>query len=257
MAGKNMNTIEIHPMKCGEITPPGGKTYPAYCYLVIHPVHGKILIDTGLSSDSIKLWPKYLRMLMNPKMGSDSDAVFQLNQLGISPYDIDLLIITHLDADHISALNDFAGKARMIVMAEHEYFYSCRTVYRFRQPPELWLKYADYIDRRYFTSVKLGPEGRGFDVFNDRSVICIHTPGHTEGQIAVMVSNGRTLSSDGLNLEGKYILFGSDSVFRPMTFDAKGQEKAKEWMDRIRDDDDCSLILNSHDSLSEKHFQIR
>ena len=56
------NSIRLHIMHCGSITIPASMAYiedsalkrvtlPVSVYLIEHPVHGKILVETGLSSD--------------------------------------------------------------------------------------------------------------------------------------------------------------------------------------------------------------
>lgn len=247
--------ITIHTLKCGSISFPGSsRVFPVCCYLVEHPQHGRILVDTGLSPESVLLWPGYLKLYMNPEVSVEQTAVYQLGEMGIAPEDIDVLILTTLDADHVSALGEFAGRVKRIVMAEHEYFYSCRTVYRLRQPTALWMKYVDSIERRYFSSTIIGPQGRGIDVFGDESIICVHVPGHTDGQIAIIVSranNGRTMSYDGIDYGFPYAVLASDCLFKPMTFDESGRMNAKKWFDEIENDRACVKVLQTH-SFSEK-----
>ncbi|MFR7758407.1 MAG: MBL fold metallo-hydrolase [Christensenellales bacterium] len=193
------NAIKIHILHCGTITIPANMAYikdsalkrvtlPVSVYLVEHPVHGKILVETGLSADCNEVMPKYLRDFYRPQVEKGQTAKEQLAAMGIRPEDIDLVLITHNDVDHTCALKDFAGKAKRIVMAEHEYFWSCRTVYRVRQVWETYMPYKDIIERPFYFGTAQGPIGRGFDLFGDDSVLCIACPGHTDGQMAVMIN---------------------------------------------------------------------
>ena len=69
------NAIKIHILHCGTITIPANMAYikdsalkrvtlPVSVYLVEHPVHGKILVETGLSADCNKVMPLYLVLLV-------------------------------------------------------------------------------------------------------------------------------------------------------------------------------------------------
>ena len=178
-------------------------TMPNNVFLLEHPVHGNILFDTGWSSGCRDRLPRHLRHLYDPQVGPGQTAVEQLAAMGLAPEDIDLLVLTHLDADHTDALESFVGKAKRIVCSELEYFYSCRLVYERREFPESWLPYADSIERIHYRASTLGPVGRGFDLFGDDSVVCIYCPGHTDGIFATIISQGPSnrFKTHG---EGKY-----------------------------------------------------
>lgn len=73
------NAIKIHILHCGTITIPANMAYikdsalkrvtlPVSVYLVEHPVHGKILVETGLSADCNEVMPKYLRDFYRPQV---------------------------------------------------------------------------------------------------------------------------------------------------------------------------------------------
>lgn len=227
------NAIKIHILHCGTITIPANMAYikdsalkrvtlPVSVYLVEHPVHGKILVETGLSADCNEVIPKYLRDFYRPQVEKGQTAKEQLAAMGIRPEDIDLVLITHNDVDHTCALKDFAGKAKRIVMAEHEYFWSCRTVYRVRQVWETYMPYKDIIERPFYFGTAQGPIGRGFDLFGDDSVLCIACPGHTDGQMAVMINkapSGRFVNAaDGI-YGNEFAILASDVAFSQRNID--------------------------------------
>ena len=264
------NTIRIHILHCGTISVPAWAAYikdgarrvtlPVSVYLIEHPVHGKILVETGLSGDCNELMPKYLRSFYRPHIEKGQTAVEQLAAMGIRPEDIDLLLITHNDVDHTCAVKDFVGRAKKIVMSEHEYFWSCRMVYKMRQVWDTFMPYADKIERRHYYGTVQGPIGRGFDLFGDDSVLCIACPGHTDGQMAVMINkapSGRFKNAASGIYGNEFVVLASDVAFSQRNidelvvpgygFDRKRQLNALRWLEKIQADPKCVGIFCSHD----------
>lgn len=238
---------------------------PVNAYLIEHPKHGLILLDTGWSADCRDILPPHLKYFYEPHINEGQTAAEQLKALGLRPKDIDLVLLSHLDVDHTCALKDFAGQARRIICAELEYFYSCRTVYKIRQAWDTWMPYANQIERVNYRASALGPAGRGFDLFGDGSVLCIYSPGHTDGIFTTIVSNDSTnrFMSVGEGIYwGDYAVLASDvafckenlrdSVIPGYGFDHGMQAKSLEFLQKLADDPKCKAMLFSHDSSPEK-----
>ena len=232
---------------------------PVNAYLIEHPVHGNILVDTGWSEDADKILPKHLLDFYRPKIRKEDTAKNQLERMGIRPEDIDLIILTHLDVDHTCALKDFAGKAKRIVCSELEYFYSCRVVYKRREVWDTWMPYADMIERIYLRASVLGPTGRGFDIFGDDSILCIYCPGHTDGICSVMVNYGpsnRFIDHGMGKYGGDFCILSSDVAFSRRNiddlvepgygFNRKLQRKSIEFLKEMQQDPHHALTLYSH-----------
>jgi len=242
-------------------------TMPVNAFLVEHPLHGSILIDTGWSADVNDILPKHLSSFYRPRIPSGQTAVEQLRARGMRPEDIDVLILTHLDIDHTCALKDFAGRAKRIVCAELEYFYSCRYVYRLRQVWETWMPYIRTEDRIHYRSSVLGPVGRGFDLFGDDSVLGIYTPGHTDGIFTLIISQSPSdrfkHHGDGA-YGGEFAVIAGDVAFSEANldessvpgygFDRKMQQKSLEFLKTLREDKSCRGLLFSHSS--QKNAEI-
>ena len=108
----DQNKIKIHVLHCGTIHLQENLTYlakgvskkrvqlPVSAYLVEHPIHGNLLIEAGLSADCRALFSPHLNWFYDPHVGKGQTAVEQLADMGLKPEDIDLLLITHNDADH-------------------------------------------------------------------------------------------------------------------------------------------------------------
>ena len=242
-------------------------TLPVNAFLVEHPIHGNILIDTGWSTDPDELLPHYLKEFYRPRISPEQTAKEQLARLGIAPGDIDVVLLTHLDVDHTCALRDFAGKAKRIVCAELEYFYSCRPVDKLRQVWDTWLPYIKEEDRLFYRASVLGPVGRGFDLFGDDSLICIYTPGHTDGMFTTLVNKSpsdRFKNCGDGTYGGAFAVIAGDAAFSALNldervvpgygFDRELQLKSVDFLRSLRADKNCRAVLYSHSIPEERQI---
>lgn len=153
------------------------------------------------------------------------------------------MLISHLDPDHISGIRHLRG-AKRFLMAEEERFWSCRTVYALREPKELW--HGMPIDIFWYRGTQLGPHNWSYDFFGDGSVQLINVPGHTDGQFAAKIHNGR-----------RFALLVADAAFSPRSweemitpgfgFNAAAQRKTLAWICTEAASPDCVAVLASHD----------
>ena len=229
-------------------------TLPVACYLIEHP-RGLVLADTGLSRElspagvydpqaASKLLPPQLAAFYHPWVPEGKTAAEQLKGMGVRPEDLALIVLTHLDADHVMGLKSLRG-AKKILLPEDEYFWSCRTVYKLRQPRSLWM--GENITREFYRGSPLGPNRWAIDVYGDESLQLVNVPGHTDGQAAVVVRNG-----------GRFVILAADAAFSPRNwreeitpgygFDRKQQLKSLRWLAEMEKDPGCVKILCSHDA---------
>lgn len=274
--------VVIHTLRCGtmNVLPrercirDGGLfrpriELPVNAFLIEHPKHGRILLDTGWSSDCRELLPKRLLHFYEPHIGKGETAAEQLEERGLRPEDIDLVLLSHLDVDHTCALRDFAHGAGRIACSELEYFYSCRAVYKMRQVWDTWMPYAGRLERIHYRASAMGPTGRGFDLFGDESVLCIYSPGHTDGIFTTIVSREPTnrFKAVGSGIYwGDYAVLASDvafceenlrdSVIPGYGFDRGMQAKSLEFLQTLRRDEKCRAMLFSHDVSAPARIEI-
>lgn len=232
-------------------------TLPVCVYLIEHP-KGLLLVDTGWCREispagvydarSVReLLPAPLAALYHPYLPAGMAIHEQLASLGIRPEDLDYVLLTHLDPDHVAGLRHVAG-AKHILLPEDEYFWSCRTVYKARQPRHLWLDMP--IERRFYRGSPLGPNRWAIDVLGDESVQMVNVPGHTDGQAAVLVRSGK-----------KFVLLAADAAYSPRNwqenitpgfgFDANFQRKSLQWIAKMAAESDCAAVLCSHDAAAK------
>ena len=228
-------------------------TLPVSVYLIEHP-KGLILVDTGWCRDLSpkgEYDPKAARQVLSPALAALYHPLLpagmavdeQLAAMSIQPQDLEAVILTHLDPDHVAGLRH-VSRAKRIILPEDEYFWSCRMVYKNRQPQKLWLDYP--MERPYYRGSPLGPAGWAIDLFGDESLQLVNLPGHTDGQAAVLVRNGR-----------RFVLLAADAAYSPRNwqeditpgfgFDRERQKKSLDWIAQMAADPGCAAVLCSHD----------
>ena len=237
----------------------GRVTLPVCCFLVEHP-KGLLLVDTGwcreLSPRGVydpkavsQVLPPHLAALYRPYLPSGMAIHEQLADRGIRPGDLEAVILTHLDPDHVAGLRHLSG-AKRILLPEDEYFWACRTVYKARQPWSLWTDFP--IERLYYRGSPLGPNHWAIDLFGDESVQLVNVPGHTDGQAAVLLRSG-----------GKFVLLAADAAFSSRNwqelitpgygFSRDWQLRSLRWIAETAADPGCAAVLCSHDPDLRPH----
>ncbi len=152
--------------------------------LLVHSRGKTILIDTGLgdklSEDENATWHR-----TRPEGG----LISELERLGVSPEDVDIVINTHLHADHCGGNTCWRGKAAMPTFPKATYL-----VQRME-----WAE-ASHVDARTrgtyhldnFDSVmrqgKLQLLHGDYEVTDE--VLCVVTAGHTRGHQSIMLRSG-------------------------------------------------------------------
>ena len=137
---------------------------PVSAYLVEHP-KGLFLVDAGLprtvSPAGVEDRAAQLRMfgrgwytLVHSVVEPGQTIGEQLATRGIRPRDLDYVLFSHLDPDHIAGISEVRGAKRLLV-AEEEYFWSCRVNLRYTSR-KLWM---DEPPERFWYRVNhIGPE---------------------------------------------------------------------------------------------------
>lgn len=275
-------SIKIHVLHCGYIrvsptVPFGGSidlktnakhvfardntrvTLPVSAYLIEHP-DALMLVDTGWCRDISpkgvydpkavrSVLPKHLAALYQPYVPEGMAIHEQLEARGIRAKDLDIVLLTHLDPDHVAGLRHVKD-AKRILLPEDEYFWNCRLVYQARQPKALFAGIE--MERFFYRGSSLGTNRWAYDVLGDETVMCINLPGHTDGMCAVMVQNGELLEH-----KRKFALLASDAAYCPrnwedgitpgLGFDRELQKRALDWLKEQAAMESCVAVLANHD----------
>jgi N-acyl homoserine lactone hydrolase len=145
------------------------------CFLVMHP-RGMLLFDTGLpdrlAGQSVEL-EAYTLNVTTPLRT-------QLAEIGVTPAQVTHLALSHSHFDHIGNAPDFGGATWIAQKAELDAVFGAGATEP--PPPEL----AALAKGR--KQVIQGDQ----DVFGDRTVVLLFTPGHTPGHQSLYVKLART-----------------------------------------------------------------
>jgi len=153
-------------------------TIPVPFYLIDHP-KGLALFDTGMKLDN---WPAEYKQDGDQRPDQMIDV--QLAACGFKPDDIKYVIMSHLHLDHAGGMPLFP-KATFIVRKSE-----LRAAW---WPERFQVHYIfdDYKETRNFSFIELD-DTEVFDVFQDGSVLCIDTKGHSQGHQSLVVNLPRS-----------------------------------------------------------------
>lgn len=169
----------LHPMPyTGWFRPKSKKLWvPVSVYLINHP-DGLVLVDTGWHTDIRKNQRKHLGFLPSTMFKGQLPAGKaiheQLKSVGISDTDLEYVVLTHLDSDHVSGIQHVSN-AKNLIVSEPEW--DARGEFRYN--PSMW----DGVDIDQFglEEIPYGPYNKGLDLFGDGRVYLVYTPGHSAG----------------------------------------------------------------------------
>jgi N-acyl homoserine lactone hydrolase len=144
------------------------------CYLVVHP-KGMLVYDTGLN-DRLVGRPLYENVRDGYGQIKFNTLSGQLADIGVTPADIDYLVLSHYHWDHIGNAADFAGATWLVYKGDRDRMFSKEA----RALP--WFHQYSVLEHSKTTLLS-----GDHDVFGDGTVVVIATPGHTEGHCSLLV----------------------------------------------------------------------
>ncbi len=224
---------------------------PVSSYLIEHP-KGLILYDTGWSTEVRTDPKKHLTLkhyLVNqPKLPEGKAITEQLEKIGIYPKDIDYVVMSHMDSDHVSGVK-LVKDAKNIIVSNLEMEDTRK--YKLRYIKSMWDNVP--ITEFEFNNNK-GPFNRSYDLFNDGSIELINIPGHSDGLAAMKITNE----------DGKFVLLFSDGGYAErswkelispgITLNSDETMKSLEWIKKMSLDKNCIESLANHDVDIKPHI---
>ena len=153
------------------------RTLVVPCYLIRHP-SGDLIWDTGFP-DAVADMENGLDL---PQMGAHvtlrAKLADQLQQLGLTPADIEFVSFSHQHGDHTGNGNLFAGSTWIVDADERAYMFSDEA-----RQGQAFAGYAQLEN----AETRLIEGNLDHDVFGDGSVLIVQTPGHTPGHTVLLV----------------------------------------------------------------------
>ena len=187
---------EVMTYKTGSFEP---CKFPSGFALIVHKRHGAILFDTGYSEHfrrETRSFPASLYAALTPiTLDAAEEAKEQIKQFGVSADDVRYVFVSHFHADHFSALKDFP-RAK-IICSKHAWN-SVRNLNGIKALSKGFLPGllpGDVEQRLLFvedlpqskSSKQFEVFGMTWDLFDDGTVSIVNLPGHSVGQIGVML----------------------------------------------------------------------
>lgn len=219
-------------------------TLPVSSYLIEHP-RGLVLIDTGWNTTIRRSnWHELgLQMQINQGYLPAGWAVTErLATLGLTPADLELVLMSHLHCDHASGL-PLVKDARKILVSAPEWSVANHTPLVYL--PHEWRNVP--VETYDYQEMPVGPFHQAYDVFGDGSLLQVATPGHAAGMSATLV-RGR---------DGRYVLLAADVGYATRSWedmltpgicpDRRAAITSLGWVQELAHDDHCVAALANHD----------
>lgn len=242
-------------------TPDGGLRtirIPALFALVEHPDRGFTLFDTGYSTRFLEatepLVYRLYRHTTPVQIEERETAVAQLRRMGIEPEQVQTIVVSHFDPDHIGGLCDFPG-ARIVC--------SWRAWDAVRDKRGLAALQArllpGHLPADITARLELLPDLQGppvhafsasFDLFGDGSVRLVELPGHAPGQLGALVQldGGRQwlLAADAVWHRGAIAAARPCGIHARLAHDRPAQERTHQLLRQLHHEYPDVVIVPSH-----------
>lgn len=218
---------------------------PVSSYLIEHP-NGPILLDMGWSQNVRRHPVRELgvtRVASKPALPSGWSVTEHLQRRGISSRELQGILMSHLDTDHVSGLLDVQPK-QAVYVSERE-LVAGNARHSLRYVKRMW--HGVNMVAIPYQQTHHGPLGLSWDMFNDGRIEVILTPGHSAGLMTVKVTGD----------DGHYVLLASDVGYDPLNLSqlilpgilsSVSQEMASlGWLQSCVDDPRCEQIIFNHD----------
>jgi N-acyl homoserine lactone hydrolase len=174
---------------------------PVSCILLRHS-QGNVLFDTGchpaVAENAEAHWGG-LAKIMTPVMKPDDNVIAALAGVGLTCDDIDVILCSHLHADHCGC-NTFFKRATFVIHAKE--------VAAARAPDA---EAAGYLASEWEQPAPIDMIDGERDLFGDGRIVLIPLPGHTPGTTGALVA---------LDKSGAFFL-ASDTVSLRSTLDTR------------------------------------
>ena len=217
---------------------------PVKCFLVECGGH-LTLIDAGWSAQDathpIRHMGFGLWFASEPVMEEDEAVNQQLARMGIGVEDLNAVVFTHLDCDHVSGVDGVASASKIYVSREE-------------------LLQADPPDPRYrkkfweginFTCLEMqadpnAPFNASCDIYGDGSLVAYFVPGHSAGSVALIAREGNSFAVIAGDTGYNRAAWERLNLPGPV-YNKENMERALLWVHDLLEDERCAGAFAAHD----------
>jgi glyoxylase-like metal-dependent hydrolase (beta-lactamase superfamily II) len=248
--------------------------FPAGWALIEHPREGAILFDCGYGAAARTAMRRGLRRIYGGVLGAccsvQDDPSRLLAQHGVAVPDVRTIVLSHFHPDHVGGLCEFPT-AKCI--AHVDAWRQVREGGRFNHlHAQIW---SELLPKNLATRMRLlEPQterpmpgslavlGKGWDLFDDGSVLAFSLPGHAAGQLGL-----------ALEVDGECVLLVADAFWRreqlddprPLPWwvrllairDAHAYAETLRCLRRFRDANRGAWIIPAHCAATLADWQLR
>jgi glyoxylase-like metal-dependent hydrolase (beta-lactamase superfamily II) len=212
---------------------------PVKCFYVCVVDH-HVLIDAGWSKEVVEHPIRHLGFGLwfasEPVMHKEEAAVTQLHEKPV-----DAILMTHLDSDHVSGLQDFSGIP--IYASEEEIRAAGKNRLRYGK-----LTKGKDIQAFEFTEDKLAPFGKSLDFYEDGTIVAYLTPTHSAGSVVYKISDGDRFAlvvGDNGYKEDAW----KNCVLPGPLYNAENMRRCLRWINYENRKQNCDGVYCAHDPV--------
>lgn len=208
-----MREVDVHVFGSGACLHPKAMTqrgagwrsarFPALPVLLVHPVEGPILFDTGYATaftHATQPFPeRFYRWVTPMELSAGHDAASRCRARGIDPACVRHVVLSHFHGDHVAGLSEFTGarihcaRAGLYdAMRGSRWRAVSRGVLRALLPADIRYRARFFEDAASVTlPTDVKPFTRGADLLGDGSLLAVELPGHCPGHWGLLVADTR------------------------------------------------------------------
>jgi len=164
---------------------------PIYAFAIEHP-EGVIVVDAGETArtsepDYFPSWHPFFRYCVRMWVAPEEEIGPQLHRLGIESGDVRQVVLTHMHTDHAGGLHHFPHNEILVSRGDLDLASG---------PLALLRGYPNHLPRWFdptvveLQPVPYGPFPESLSLTQAGDVKIVPVPGHTPGQIGVVVQDG-------------------------------------------------------------------